>query len=261
MANLSRTFRKSLHRFGIDIVRIPKALPGIQDGALIRYETPIGTYVLPAEAPNDLIGRAMRAGEIFEPEVIDLARRFIRPGTAVIDCGANFGQMSLLFAQMAGPHGKVYAIEAQHRVHDILCRNIAANNAATIEPVFRAAYTSTGETFHFPPPDFGRFLTYGSFNLPLDSQVGDPVESTRIDDIGIDMPVSFMKVDVQGCDLFAMQGATIARHRMPILFEFEQRFQADYGTTFQDYADFVASIGYRFTETVLDINFLIEPKR
>ena len=53
---------------------------------------------------------------------------------------------------------------------------------------------------------------------------------------------------------------TIKRHRMPIIFEFEQQFQAEFGTSFQDYVDFVNSISYRFENTVLNINYLIVPR-
>ena len=56
-----------------------------------------------------------------------------------------------------------------------------------------------------------------------------------------------------------MRGAreTISRHRMPIIFEYEEQFQQEFGTTFQDYVDFVSEIGYRFVRTIDSINFLI----
>jgi FkbM family methyltransferase len=224
---------------------------------LAYYETDIGNYFLPSDAPDDIIARYMRAGRVFEPEVVEIARRYIKPGTAAIDVGANFGQMAILFSGMGA---KVYAIEAQQIVYDILVKNIEANSADII-PIFKAAYTETGKSFRFPKPDFVQWGAYGSYNLPLDASEGDPVDSIMIDDIDIRQPVSFMKVDVQGCDLFAMQGAieTIAEHRMPILFEFEQRFQGEYRTSFEDYVAFTRSINYRFAETVLDINYLIVP--
>jgi FkbM family methyltransferase len=202
----------------------------------------------------------MAAGKVFEPEIVEIARRYIRPHSAVLDVGANLGQMAILFSQ-AAEDVTVYAIEAQRPVYDFLAKNIEANQAS-VKPIFAAAYNKSGETFHFPPPDFVRFAAYGSYNLPLDATEGDPVESVRIDDLSIERPVSFMKVDVQGCDLFAMQGATetIRRHRMPILFEFEQQFQAEYGTCFQDYVNFVDSIGYVFAETVLNNNYLAVPR-
>jgi len=55
-----------------------------------------------------------------------------------------------------------------------------------------------------------------------------------------------MKVDIQGGDLQAMQGAvaTIARNKMPIVFEYQYRFEAQYKLSFQAYVDFVGQIGY-----------------
>ena len=53
---------------------------------------------------------------------------------------------------------------------------------------------------------------------------------------------------------------TRTRHRIPIIFEFEQQFQAEFGTSFQDYVDFVNSISYRFEKLVMDINYLIVPR-
>lgn len=249
-----------IQRVSIEVVRKPR--PHKTANGLDYFETAIGNYYLPANAPRDNIAHAMKCGRIFEPEIVDVARRFIRPETAVIDVGANFGQMSLLFSQMVGEDGRVYAIEAQRPVFDILTLNIAANRAENVIPFFKAADRESGKVYCFPPPDFRTWGAYGSYNLPLNATSGDPVEGIRVDDIDIELPVSFMKVDVQGFDLFAMQGAkeTIAKHRMPILFEFEQQFQHEYGTNFQDYVEFVDSIGYRFTETVMDLNYLVEPK-
>jgi Methyltransferase FkbM domain len=74
-----------------------------------------------------------------------------------------------------------------------------------------------------------------------------------IDGLNINTPISFMKVDIQGSDLFALRGAvgTVKRHRMPSIFEFEQEFQAEFGTSLQDYVDFVNSIFYRFEKLVM----------
>lgn len=256
--SIKGAIRSSLNRIGIDVVRVPRPRRGVRRQGLAYYQTPIGNYYLPTDAPDDVIARHMRAGKVFEPEVVEIARRYITPGSAAIDVGANFGQMALMFAGMGA---RVYAIEAQKVVHDILCKNVAANQA-NVTPVFHAAFTESGKTLHFPKPDFEAWGAYGSYNLPLDATSGDPVDTIRIDDLDIAEPVSFMKVDVQGCDLFAMQGATatIAKNRMPILFEFEQRFQEEYHTSFQDYVAFVDAIGYKFAETVMDINFLIVPK-
>jgi FkbM family methyltransferase len=271
MKKLKDSIRKFINSFGVEIYtfsvkeaqrRQQQNLPARIEGDLGYYETSAGNFYLPLDAPNDIIINRMKEGKVFEPEVTELAERFIKKGSVVLDVGANFGQMSLMFSRLTGNSGEVYAFEAQKKVFDILEKNVAANNAHNIKPIFSAVYFESGKTFHFPEPDFVRFGAYGSYNLPLDAIAGQEVKSLRIDDLQIEKPVSFMKVDVQGCDLFAMQGAveTIRKHKMPVLFEFEQKFQDEYKTDFQDYVNFVDSIGYKFSEIILDINYLIEPK-
>ena len=262
ISSLKKAIHSTINDFGFDVVRVSHPISPESVGRFDYYKTGFGNYYVPSGARHDLIVRAIRRGRMFEPEVVEVARRFARPGTAVLDVGSNFGQMAVQFAQMVGEEGRVYAIEAQKPVFEILKKNVLANGAGNIVPVFAAALAETGLQLRFPRPDFSRHHSFGSYNLPLHAQEGDLVESLKIDDLAIDRPISFMKIDVQGCDLFAMQGAAkvIARHRMPILFEFEQEFQDEYKTSFQDYVSFVASIGYEFTEIVLLKNYLIQPR-
>ena len=74
-------------------------------------------------------------------------------------------------------------------------------------------------------------------------------------------PISFIKVDIQGCDLFALQGAkeTILKNKPAIIFEYEEQFQEEFNTTFNDYVEFVKSINYKFVKTYMDINYLVVP--
>ena len=91
---------------------------------------------------------------------------------------------------------------------------------------------------------------------------GRPVQTITIDEIGYKQEISFVKIDIQGGDLFAMQGAvkTIEEYRMPILFEYEYLFEDELNLSFQEYVDFVAGIGYRFAKVINGNNYLILPK-
>src|SRR5687768_2252227 len=64
------------------------------------YETPIGNYYLP-KLENDGIASEMRSGRFFEPEVIEIVKKYIQPGSIVLDVGANFGQMAIEFSKIA----------------------------------------------------------------------------------------------------------------------------------------------------------------
>ena len=52
---------------------------------------------------------------------------------------------------------------------------------------------------------------------------------------------------------------TILKHKMPIIFEYEDIFEKKFNYKFDDYVKFVNEINYKF-ETVFKNNFLIIPK-
>jgi FkbM family methyltransferase len=253
-----------LRRFGVDLVRYKPPPPkSVRTRALSYFETATGNYYLPRDAESDLIAAEMKAGRIFDPSIVDVARRYAKPGTAVLDVGANFGQMSILFSRIVGDAGKVYSFEADDFIFEILTKNIAANGCeAYVVPIFGAVYNVPNQTLYFPVQDFERFSTYGSYGIDYVGKTGRPVPSVTIDSLAIPEPISFMKVDVQGGDLEAMQGAvqTIAKNRMPILFEYEHQFEAELNLSFQAYVDFVSQIGYRFESVINGYNYLIVPR-
>jgi len=227
------------------------------------HTTSLGNFYTPAHASDDIVAKAIRAGRIFEPYVIDVATSYAKPGTLILDIGANFGQMSVLFSRMAGSDGMVFSFEAQRYCFAILQQNLAANKCKNARAFYGAVMEKGGQEVSFPEPDLTRFRTYGSYPLSLDAgkDASAKVKTLAIDDLKIDFPISFCKIDTQGSDIFGLRGMreTALKHRMPILFEFEERFQEEFGTTFQDYVDFVQSIDYRFVKTFADINFLILP--
>jgi FkbM family methyltransferase len=249
--------------FGLEVKRAVPTQSKRTD-RLSFHKTKTGDYYLPTDARGDIVANTIIAGNVFEPDVIELARQFVKPGTTVLDVGANFGQMSVLFAEMVGQNGKVFSFEADTFIYEILNKNIAANNKTdVIQPVFGAVHNGTDEYLFFPEQDFERFGTYGSYGIDYNNkQEGRKVKTVKIDSINFNAPVSFMKVDVQGGDLFAMEGAvnTINKYKMPILFEYEYHFQEQFNYRFQEYVDFVASINYKFDKVLNGHNFLILPK-
>jgi FkbM family methyltransferase len=264
---MKNLIRRATRRLGFDIVRyVPPRVDGgrsTRTRALTYFQTATGSYYLPTDAVEDVVANTIKRGDVFEKEVVALASRYIRPGTAVLDVGANFGQMSVLFASQVGPGGRVYSFEADDFVYEVLRKNIAANELDNrINAIFGAVHNVDGELLHFPEQDFKRWGSYGSYGVDYNATSGRTVRSLTIDSLAIDQPISFMKIDIQGGDLQAMQGAarTIERHRMPIIFEYEYHLEDEYKLSFQTYVDFVQSIGYRFEKVVTGHNFLIVPR-
>jgi FkbM family methyltransferase len=255
--------RGALRRLGYDVVRYSAPPTSKRTQALSYFQTTTGNYYLPRDAAADYIATAIRNNQIFDEPIVDIARNHVRSGTVVLDVGANFGQMSVLLSNMVGPAGKVYSFDADDFVFEILKKNIEANGRnGRIVPVFGAVHDLGGQTLYFPVQDFERFTTYGSYGIDYVGNKGRPVPTLTIDSLEIDQPISFMKVDVQGGDLHALRGAvkTIARNRMPIVFEYEYQFEKELKLSFQEYVDFVAEIGYRFESVINGYNYLIVPR-
>jgi FkbM family methyltransferase len=229
--------------------------------SLHRYETRHGVYYLP-DIETDAVVNAMRSGEIFEEEIVETARQYIRKGSCVVDLGANFGQMTLLFSQLVGDTGHVYAVEADDFVFNVLQQNITANGRSNVTALLGAVHEQDDLTLFYPTPDFKRFGAFGSYGIDPTATTGRTVHTFTIDSLNIERDISFMKVDLQGCDLFAMRGArkTIKRCRMPIVFEYEAQLQKEFATSFEDYSRFVESIDYRIKDVIYAINYLIVPK-
>jgi len=273
MAFLHRTrlfVNDLLSPFGVAINRIEKqpsksfrTTVGVQERVQL-YETPTGRYYLPTDAPQDHVIQCIKNGGIFEPKIIETAKAYIWPGSTVLDVGANFGQMSVFFSRFVGAGGQVHSFEADPFVYELFLKTLAANNCQNVTAHPGAVYDRPNQQLFYPVQDFKRAQAYGSCGIDPKATAGRTVKTLTIDGLNINTPVSFMKVDIQGSDLFALRGTveTIKRHRMPILFEFEQQFQAEFGTSFQDYVDFVNSISYRFEKVVMEIesiNYLIVP--
>lgn len=266
---MKRLIKQLANSIGFDIIRYKKEeievlpLKSKKTDKLKLHSTTTGQYYLPVDAFDDHVANTIINNEVFDQEVIDCAAKFIKPGTVVLDLGANYGQMSVLFSKMVGEKGKVFSFDADDFIFEILKKNLQINNCTNAQPVFGAVHNKAGEVLIFPEQDFERFGAYGSYGIDYNGKkAGREVPTLTIDGLNINDEISFMKVDVQGGDLFALQGAvdTIKKHQMPILFEFEYLFQDDMHLDFQEYVDFVKEINYKFARVINGQNYLILPK-
>ena len=227
------------------------------------YDTPTGKFYLPSDLKTDHVANTIKKGLCFDEEIIEVAKQYIKKDTAVLDIGANYGQMTVVLSKhIAGMGaGKVYSFEAEPFVGKVLQNNVEINHCRNVEVILGAVYYKAGEKVVFPEPDFKRFGAYGSYGIDPLATSGRTVETLTIDSLQIKEPISFIKVDIQGSDLFALQGAkeTILKNKPAIIFEYEEQFQEEFKTGFNDYIEFVRSINYKFVKTYMGINYLVVP--
>jgi FkbM family methyltransferase len=147
----------------------------------------------------------------------------IRPGMTVVDVGANIGYYTLLFADLAGPAGRVIAFEPDPDLFGAAVENVRRNGKRDTVRLHNCALgAQAGELY----------LLRGHVNSG-DNRLrrADPesaravaVRVMRLDDVLGAEKVDWIKIDVQGweCDVFEGMRQTLARNRetLQVCFEF-----------------------------------------
>ena len=135
--------RSLIRRLGFELRRIrpSETRKSQRTRDLTLHETSTGKYYLPTHAYEDIVANAIMSNQIFDSEIVNLAKNYIQEGTVVLDVGANLGQMSVLFAQLVGNNGKVYSFEADDWIYEILSKNIEINGLNNVvKPIFGAVH-------------------------------------------------------------------------------------------------------------------------
>ena len=169
-----------------------------------------------------LRGPARGASFIVEPGIglsyalgtRDAAPRFfvgrVRPGMTVFDVGANKGQMTLLFAALVGPAGRVVAIEPAPAECRSLERNVRLNHLTNVTVIQAAAADTAGPltfTYAAGRPTQGKLReverTYdnpGATMFPVDALPLDSLcRAHGLPDV--------IKIDVEGAAASVLRGA------------------------------------------------------
>jgi FkbM family methyltransferase len=155
---------------------------------------------------------------------IEARRRTHGPGAIALDCGANIGIYSMEWARAMEGWGSVLAFEPQERVFYALAGNLALNNLFNVRALNQAVGATCG-VVDMPAPDYCAPNHFGTVSLK--AGVGAcqgapkiPVEVISIDTLNLPR-VDFIKLDIEGMELEALEGArnTIERSRPFILCE------------------------------------------
>lgn len=169
----------------------------------------------------------------WNPEEYRAFRGAVRPGSVVLDVGANVGSYTLLFAMWAGPAGRVFAFEPAPEAREGLRVHVALNGVTErVEIVPAAAAASVGSArFQIDGASGGNAIASGAGS-------GTPsieVETTTIDAFCEHRRVrpDVIKIDVEGAELAVLKGArrTLASPNVQAFLEFHPSVWTSRGVT------------------------------
>ncbi|MFO7534395.1 MAG: FkbM family methyltransferase [Kiritimatiellia bacterium] len=174
-----------------------------------------------------------------EPQIVDLIRRLVRPGDVCIDVGANVGALTLVFAQAAGPAGRVIAVEPHPVIGKRLLENIALNRLDQVRVVQAALAEKDGEA------DFFGFAE-DAFHQGISSLLPDDEATRKMTVRTLSGPsfvkearierCDFLKIDVEGVEsvVLAQLAGLIEAHRPVLVCEYRKKHWAKFGHSWED---------------------------
>jgi FkbM family methyltransferase len=139
---------------------------------------------------------------------------YIVPGTVVYDLGAALGDHTIFYINLVGPSGQVIAVEPHPLQFECLKRNCPS---ALCIP--HCVGDTPGEVWLFHEPDCigGSRIIDPATQWPMTKHRRITIDA----ECSTDAKVSFMKIDIEGCEPEALRGARhlIMRNRPAIWLE------------------------------------------
>jgi len=188
----------------------------------------------------------------YEPLLTAIAKQLIHKNDNVVDIGANFGWYSTLFSQMATP-GKVIAYEPSPHSYTILNENIILNK---MESNIIVKKMGVGETNGSYLMEVGTKSESGLAHVVTEktnSTIEIPIIALDDDLSGKINKISYLKIDIEGFELFALKGAKriLSASNQPILqIELNEEALSRAGSSRIETINFLKSLGYSFYEAI-----------
>jgi FkbM family methyltransferase len=192
----------------------------------------------------------------FERSTLKVYKKFIVPGSVVLDIGANIGAHTLPLAILAGEKGSVYAFEPTEYAYTKLLKNIQLNpllskriipmqmmlvsdTSAGLEPSIYSSWPmEKGDDLH--PVHLGRLKSTRGARVEILDRVMDELKINHVD---------LIKIDVDGHESSVLKGAyrTLKKYTPVIMMELAPYIFKETQSEFTEMIYMLHRIGYSFT--------------
>jgi FkbM family methyltransferase len=196
---------------------------------------------------GDMIGCHIWHSGWYEPHFVEAIRPFLTPEVTFFDLGANIGQYTLLSAPLVQ---EVHSFEPFALTYKLLEWNVQHNHLANVHLNELAISDQAGEATIFEgdasniggyslrEPGASKSTQYSIRTNTLDQYVFGSDVHNRLRKI-------VLKIDIEGAELLALQGASRVLDLKPVIFlEAIEELQKKFGHSVADLTRFLQARGY-----------------
>lgn len=209
--------------------------------------------------PRDVIQKVHARGQFYEPEELDIIRRYCPHGAVFCDIGSNVGNHAI-FALRFLHAARVIVFEPNPIAISILMANLGLNGLldrcdTSHLGIGLSDRTEGGKTIHAKGRNLG-----GARILDATEPGEGSITLRRGDEVLADVTPDFIKIDVEGMEMAVLNGLTalLTRCQPTFFIEVDNANRAEF-------LDWVTGNNYeirdRFRRYRANENFLIVPRR
>ena len=191
----------------------------------------------------------------YEPSTSDALARLIKPGTTVLDIGANIGAHTLQMARLTGANGRVFAFEPTTFAFRKLERNLSLNPGFPERVTAIQCFVGPANSNKAPTKIYSSWPLKGGSDFHQ-KHLGQPMPTDGLPTRSLDellaefgsSPVSLVKLDVDGyeCDVLAGAQQMLKRDRPIFVMEIAPYVLEEQGKSLHDLLGYFIPLGYRF---------------
>jgi FkbM family methyltransferase len=182
----------------------------------------------------------------FEPAETAFLHSAVRPGMTAVDAGANIGFITINLAKAVTTQGRVVAFEPEPNNFFHLSHNVSNNGHANVTAINAAVGDHCGSVELCKSSE-----NFGDHRLNQEQLANDEVHSERVsvrmttiddtlDELGISS-VQFLKMDIQGYEVYAHRGMKRMMQRSPdivVMTEYWPKGLRSAGTSPEEFLEF-----------------------
>ena len=168
----------------------------------------VGGFKMDLNPEDKIISYRLKRGIIYERASVELMKVKLKKGHTFINVGANVGYFTLIASRCVGMEGGGFAFEPDVINYKYLVNNVALNNEHENIRLERFAVGDRCEMVYLYLNDKGNKGDHRTWKEKDSVREKVPVKMITLDDYFQDIDIDFIKMDIQGGEAKAIEGAS-----------------------------------------------------